>query len=321
MKKVLLKMISMLLCLLMLVSAFGGCSMIRRANIKNSDIFRMEGFNLFGDKNYEVGSFSYEAEGVRKVVVNWVNGSVELVQSAGKTLSVSESGSDLQEHQKLRWKLEGGTLKINYCKSGLNVTDIAAEKKQLRLELPAGVELSVNTVSAPVSAESLELEKFEINTVSGAVGIGVSTVGGSFVFQSVSGALKAEVIDAGSVRLETVSGGMSVERTGASGELKAESVSGAVSLKRVGAEKIGVNTMSGNVSIGVAACWELKADAVSASIEITLLEGLGASVSFSTVSGELNSDVAHTTQNGREVFGDGACAVKVETVSGGLTVG
>ena len=79
--------------------------------------------------------------------------------------------------------------------------------------------------------------------------------------------------------------------------------------------------MSGNVSIGVAACLELKADAVSASIEITLLEGLGASVSFSTVSGELNSDVAHTTQNGREVFGDGACAVKVETVSGGLTVG
>ena len=146
MKKTLFRAISAMLCVLMLAAAFGGCTLIRRANVKRSDIFRMGKFSLLGDRDYSVGNFSYAADGVKAVEIDWVNGSIELSQSSGDTLSVSESGTDLADNQKMRWKLDGGTLRINYCKSGATTEEIAPENKRLKVELPIGARVDIQNV-------------------------------------------------------------------------------------------------------------------------------------------------------------------------------
>ena len=70
-------------------------------------------------------------------------------------LSVRESGSTLPEDAAMHTLLENGVLRIRFCASGAKIRGNAA-KEPLHLEVPAGTNLSILTMSAPVQAAALD---------------------------------------------------------------------------------------------------------------------------------------------------------------------
>ena len=101
-----MKKISVIAVFGLLCSLFSGCGFTVR--------FGKEGF----DENYSVGSFEYNSGEIRNVKIEWVSGSVKIVESDSDRLKVTETDKGLSEAQKMRWCIDGQTLKIRFCKPG-----------------------------------------------------------------------------------------------------------------------------------------------------------------------------------------------------------
>ena len=102
------RIIAVLLTGLLLLSAVGCIRISCSAPVMYSNADR-----------YTAGDFTYDESKVKKVEIEWASGSVTLKNGKG-TLSVSESGAEsLPEAEKLHWWIDGTTLKIKFCKSGL----------------------------------------------------------------------------------------------------------------------------------------------------------------------------------------------------------
>ncbi len=288
-------------------------------------------------EKYAVGNFTYAADAVSRVQIHWLSGAVELVAGEGETLSVSENDAGLSDRQKLHWRLDGGTLHIEFAASEY-VGNFPIGAKQLRVELPVGVMLEVETVSAPINAgtqslggvkiattsgsvhfEALTADELKIESVSGAQRLGSVETREKTELRSVSGAIKAEDLHAATLQIGSVSGRIELGEAAAAAKIEIESTSGATSAARLQCAAAEVETVSGSITVGLSACAEAEFDTTSGKVHLTLLDGLGATVDFDTASGKFNCADYHVIA-GKRVLGDGVCRISVETVSGGLTV-
>ena len=66
---------------------------------------------------YVAGNFSYSAEQVKEIEIDWTGGSIE-IQQGEKEFSAMESSRIRSSEQKMHHYLEGNILKIEYCASG-----------------------------------------------------------------------------------------------------------------------------------------------------------------------------------------------------------
>lgn len=249
-------------------------------------------------EKYAAGNFTYAAAFVRKVELRWTSGSVDILCSDAETLSVTESGSGLTDAQKLHWLLNGDTLCIVFCQSGYKGT-FPPDAKRLTLEIPAGVELDVKTVSAGLHLSDAALEKAEIQTTSGAIAISSVT--------------------AESIELESVSGAISTAALEAREEIEITTTSGSVAAYNLHAPEIELDSVSGRIEATLSACRSAEVKTVSGAVRLTLADGLGASVRYRTTSGSLHAD-GYSLSGDDLVFGSGECAIRVKTTSGSLTI-
>lgn len=125
----------------------------------------------------------------------------------------------------------------------------------------------------------------------------------------------------GSLRFEVVSADVTV--AGLSGEkLELDTVSGGLSASEGRFDEVDVDTVSGNASLRMAALPEkVDFDAVSGSLILTLPGGnSGFTLELDTVSGDLDCALPVTITGDRYVYGDGACRIDCDTVSGNVRV-
>ncbi len=264
----------------------GGCSMKLR-------------FDTYDDAGkYLTCSFDYDAADIDELEIDWVAGEITLVQSDDATLSVSENGGSLPETKRMHWYLDGRTLRIKYCASGF-VGEIDSAEKHLTVELPAGIALDVENVSARITADALELSEFELDNVSG---------------ETALAALKADRVE-----LDTISGSIDIDSI-AAGDIDAESVSGALLLANISAPTLKLVSVSGAVELSLLDCGTASLTGTSSEMRIELLGGLGATLEFNGVSGRLRTDADYSVTDDRRIFGDGGCKLSVSTVSGDLNL-
>ncbi len=229
---------------------------------------------------YKAGNFEYKAADVSSVEINWVSDDVTVKQSGGKTLSVRESGRGLSSRQKLHWYLDGDKLIIQYCKSGYKGR-FPAKAKELTVEIPEDVALKISTVSGDVIFEdSQELQKIEINTVSGDV--------------------RYDGLSASKFDVDTVSGNIE------GGELNVD--------------KAELDSVSGDISVDPADCDKMEIHGVSSEVTFLSLPEGGANVDYSHASGRLHTDRHYEPEGRKYVFGSGKCKINVSTLSGDLTI-
>lgn len=215
-------------------------------------------YDNFAD--YAAGDFTYAAADITEVVLHWVDGSIVLAESDKAELSADESGSgSLSKKQQMQHRLNDGVLEIYYCASGYR-GNIHAKDKYLLLELPAGVSLTVESVSAPIDAALLTSSELTINSVSGDISVEqLSTE--QLSAETVSGKLDIEIIACREAKLSTVSGASEIKLPADGGTIRFTTTSGSLETQRAfqkqdnfygfgpGDCKIIVESVSGNLHV------------------------------------------------------------------------
>lgn len=240
---------------------------------------------------------------VEKVEIHWLSGSVTVTGGAGEEIHFSETANrKLSQDLSLQYWLDGSTLRIQFCRSGRwNLTGL---EKKLTLQLPGRLldTLTVDTVSARVSLEDLEMEELEVDTVSGAVCI-----------QDCRVRDKAEI--------DTTSGSVKASLTGRLGEWKVDTVSGSVELTVPAVRDFDVNTTSGSVTLRAEeAPEELNVDTVSGAVSLCLPADADFTLDYDTVSGSLSSDLTCKKEKSRYIFGKGLGDYRIDTTSGSVKI-
>ncbi len=214
---------------------------------------------------YSYGPFTYDGSVIDTVNADWQKGSIEIIQKDGEMFSVSESGTVLSEEESLHYLIKDGTLFIKFCESGYDYTGKTGDKN-LRLEIPAGINLSVSSVSSSLTAYSLCVKELSVSSVSGTVEAGTVDSVGDVYLSTVSGDFSFTFIDSESIAFSSTSGSISV------GEADAERVSfstlsGTVTLKKAEFDYGKISTSSGSKYLSDVECEEMSLASVSGRTE------------------------------------------------------
>lgn len=279
-----IKKLVLILVLFIFVFVFSGCRTVLRMN-KYSD-----------SEKYLVGNKEYFGD-IKKLDIDWYVGNVKIVVS--DRITVTESGEDLSEKQKVRSYFENGTLKVKFWKSGY-ASDVDTKEKHLTVEIPNGVDILIDCVSSSVSITNIECDNVEIETVSGSVDIG---------------SMKCKNVD-----ISSVSGSINIDKV-VSDNIDLESVSGKIESLDVTSKSIDIYTVSGGIEVGLRDFNNLEAESVSGRITTSFLADLGVTISFKTTSGDLivdNTDLSFKILDKKYVIGDGSRTLDVKTTSGNI---
>lgn len=159
---------------------------------------------------YSVGAEAGESS-ITSLEIDWTAGSVTVSPHDGDGIVFRESSEDpIPSSDALRWGVEGGTLYIQYSRSGAH--DLPAKDLTVLLpgELASGLtELNVSSVSAPLRLSGLETASADLASVSGGV--------------YYSGAAEE-------LSVSTVSGGVELRPERTPDRLTADTVSGGVTI-------------------------------------------------------------------------------------------
>lgn len=125
-------------------------------------------------------------------------------------------------------------------------------------------------------------------------------VGTKLSIDSVSAKVDVAEINVKDLDLDTVSG--SINLTGSVTNVELDSVSASCTL----------NLSAGVKSIGM--------DCVSGKLTVYLPEDQGFTAEIDGLNGDINTDFAVTTSNGKQIYGDGSCEIEADCVSGDINI-
>lgn len=243
---------------------------------------------------------SVEVVGLDVEVRTWAHGKLEVSTDAPGFVPVI-SGT----RRRLRVSLDG---------VGLPTTGT------LVLRVPQHAELRIETVNGDVAVHDLRGEA-EIATVSGRVAVDGSAeqleivaIDGSV---DISGAPER-------VEVSTVSGAITI--AGAREEVDAESISGAITLRDVVLGRLDLTSVAGAITLaGSLGGGPLRVDTHSGSIDLALPSRGPLEIVVDTFSGEIvdRFDAAELRAHGthRRALGRGGATLRVNSFSGGVTIG
>lgn len=282
---------------------------------------------------YTVGNFTYDATTVKAVDISWIAGRVELVESDGGTLNVSEKQDGLTDDQLMRWWLDGTTLRIQYWKSGYTGT-LNSHQKRVTVEIPKGIALTVHVTSGEIISGNHQLKEAHLSATSGEIELGAVNAD-SVTIELTSGSLKAGPMRAvKQIAMKCTSGEIEIDNAMAdtvtlqstsgkieagpidAGKFTAECTSGDIKLEAVKTDNGHVKTTSGDIKLGVYQCGSVTVSCTSGDVVLSPVHGSGMTVDYNTNSGSLNGKGGQKTWH--QVIGDGVSSVTVNTTSGDL---
>lgn len=253
--------------------------------------------------SYQVGSISFVGE-VKKLDLDWTNGSVTVCAYEGDEIVIQEPEQE-KDADRLRWKLENGTLTVHEFRSGH--VSLTQKSKTLELLLPASqaaslTEVKLDGVSATLRLEDLSAERFELDTTSGSITLKNCT-GGKLDVDAVSGGCTVEDSEIGQCSIDTTSG--EVRLAGVFESIEIDGVSAGMQIEATSALKtLEIDTVSGGCKLRLPADagFTLKCDSASGSARVNGFENLridgsrylcgdaSAEYEFSSISGSLTAE-------------------------------
>ena len=175
-----MKKIALVLALALCAVILSGCAEI------NSLVSGITGGNFKGGN-------AVITDKIENLDISWTAGSVKIAYHPESTVTLDETASrSISEDDKLQWKLEGTTLKVQYNKPGIRLNTPA---KNLVITLPEGTVLKnavIGATSAEIDIPSITADSVSLNSTSGDVTASVTapdiTAGSSFAaFADVQG--------------------------------------------------------------------------------------------------------------------------------------
>lgn len=248
-----------------------------------------ESHTTSGDLDMEVLNIdltgSVSAAAVENISIEWVAGSVIIRPDDTDQITFSESDVS-NDKDKMVWKLDGETLKIQYCKDsitfpsfGINV-DIS---KDLVITVPRG--WVCNTLEIDAASANIRVHELTINEVD---------------FDGASGTCDFNDCIVDEIDLDTASGDVSF--TGTLNTLDCDAASASCDIVVTNIPK------------------RIDIDSASGDLDLTLPENCGFSCNLDSMSGNFTSDFPTTISNGNYTYGDGGCRINVSAMSGDVII-
>jgi DUF4097 and DUF4098 domain-containing protein YvlB len=319
----------------------------------------------YDDSAYSVGDFSL-TERITSLDIDWVAGDVTIVSGEGDTLTVQEQlpEGDTDASNQLRWRVRNGKLIIKFVgpTKQLRTSEM---QKSLVVTVPAGWmqdlnAVNVDTASATVRMQGLEVNRVDVDTASGEVQLmeltarhlNVDTASGGVSLSDLtatdlnvdtaSGQVRTVHVTADTADVDTASGSITFEGTvrnlkvdtasgrsqvtlakgTVAGKVSVSSASGAISLTGA-ADEVDLDTASGAMVLTLTqAAKEVSVDSVSGGLEVHLPADIaGFTVGMDSVSGGIMvNGFATEGGNRRRVYGDGSMTIDCDTVSGNVVI-
>lgn len=191
---------------------------------------------------------------------------------------------------------------------------------QLRLFVPIGAELEIDTVSADIRVGGVR-GPVKVDSVSGDVILDVASARVSA--GTVSGDLHVGAAGAEDLRVSSVSG--DVEVRGPHGSVRGETVSGDLRLSAQGVKKLEAQTVSGDLvlDLELAADADVKAESLSGDVRLTLPAQPEGDLSLETFSGSVSSAWSLTPDEEAHTYrrdGKGRGRVALNSFSGDVSM-
>ncbi|CDC63513.1 putative uncharacterized protein [Clostridium sp. CAG:448] len=233
--------------------------------------------------SYNAGNGSTDKE-IRNLDIDWASGEVHIIASESAEQISFEESYDGNEDARLRWVVDGETLKIRF-RARNSLISFGSLNKKLTVTIPASL--------------AQHLDKVKIGTASAEV--------------NVSG-LQAEILD-----VDTASGRLELD--GTYGELSVDTASGSVTFAG-SCRKINIDTASGRIRLTPGDLWEdIDIDTASGNIELWLPESeKGFSVDYDKASGKFSCDFPVLLSGKIYKIGEGAGRINVDSASGNLKI-
>ncbi len=256
------------------------------------------------------------------------NGSVEIEIISGSvkvngwgSAEVQVTGTLGDDVQELEVREEGGHIEIDLKIPKNNHGRNLKIKADLEIWVPAGAEVSVETVSAPIQANGLS-GLLELSSVSGSINAEGSP--SRVELETVSGTIHWKGSDT-EVSAESVSGSIHLE--GAARVVEVSAVSGEIKVFGENLDRVAMEAVSGSLLLEGSLSSQARLDASvhSGIITLALPADTAASLRVETFSGELINDFGPEAERSGQYApgksldfstGSGGAEVKVESFSG-----
>lgn len=225
-----------------------------------------------------------EAASVRSLAIGWAAGSVNVAVVDGTEGDAVEfwetSARDLSEGQRMRWSMEGGTLKINY---GRWIGGFIFTRKDLEVRIPRAVASSLDEVRIDGSSGNYRV-----------AGVGCD----SLSFKIASGKADVEDVAAHNLHIDIASGLLS-----AVGRFDSS---------------VKVRVASGEVRVFCAGACPRAADVDTASglVRLALPASDGFTAHVTKASGKFTSGFSLERQGSAYRYGDGSARIGIRMASG-----
>ncbi len=265
---------------------------------------------------YNTGDFSYDAQTIDEIDITWISGSVRFRQASGNVLSVQEDKENLSEKQRMRWQLDGRTLRIQYWASNYG-TDKDLNKT-LTVEIPDGVNLHVEVKKGAILMGNHHLKRLEAQiTSTGDLKAETLVIEQECILNDTAGDLQVRSLTAQAARVSSKLGETRIDNLDIQDQLDMSSVWGTLMLGSVKAEEVKIENYT-DVQIGLESCKAANIKVSKGDVCLTLKRGLGATVNSNAENVNLNG--RSLSGSGQTVIGDGSCKISVDVSMGNLTV-
>lgn len=260
-----------------------------------------------------VGTYTVPDDNIDSIDVNWVAGAISITPYDGNEIKITEyARRDLKDNEKLIYKVSDGKLEIQYASPSFSINMIT---KKLELLVPEAVADKLNTLDVDATSAELIVRGLEAK---------------SFIVSETSGDSQISDIKSDKAKLHSVSGTFDI--TGlTTAELTLGTVSGEINLTDVTADSVLSNTTSGEQLLG-GTFKDIDAGSVSGEIyitstinpdriicgttsgdiRVTIPGNTDLTVSYSTVSGNFNSEIPVKT--------GGSAAYRFTSTSGDINL-
>ncbi len=251
------------------------------------------------DKNFTVCDASGElrlTEEIRGLDIDWSSGNIEIKTHDGKDIIVRETAQD-NESNRLRYRVENGTLHIRERKSGIVVFGIN-KGKDLEILLPEGqYELfELDVASAEMSLRDIQAARLDVDCASGDLEACQCTFN-AVEFDSASGSIRMDASNAGKFEMDTASG--SANLNGQVDSISFDSASGDLTVvSSVTPRQIEMDSASGRADITIPADSQFIAELDSASGGLNVEGFSGNSRKDSYICGNGSAEYEFSTASG-----------------------
>ena len=292
-------------------------------------------------EQYHVGDAEISAV-PKNLEINWTSGTVHIAYHSKGTVIISEKTSGaISENMRMRWRMEGDTLRIEFNEPGFHLFSFSTQKKELTVTLPKGHTLekaNIHTTSGDQDIPALYADSVKLESTSGDIRavVHARTVKG----EMTSGDIELQVMsEAEEIRIGSTSGDIVLETafpaekikisstSGSiraavkeSGEFKAGSTSGAIHAVLGSAKKAELESTSGKATVEIDCMETLKISTTSGGVNAYLPAAPGFTAKIGTVSGRIEQQLPMTKQGKTYVSGDGSGSVEIKTTSGNITI-